>query len=171
MLCCLSRRKRERIGPDKRLAETVFRKRKVEIAEGKFLAKRKVPRCSFNELALLYLAWAKVNHRDYAPRAASPRAAPAVQAARPQPPVLSVRCGASRRPAGGIQRWPAAGAGRAGRTQARASAGRVAAGWHGVGGRSRWQRPFDFPIPSGVWRCNFSPCSAQCHTYNRKNSP
>src|SRR5262249_49261075 len=45
------------------------------------------------------------------PRAASPRAAPAVQAARPQPPVLSVRCGASRRPAGGIQRWPAAGAG------------------------------------------------------------
>jgi len=49
------RRKRERIGPDKRLAETVFRKRKVEIAEGKFLDKRKVPRCSFNELALLYL--------------------------------------------------------------------------------------------------------------------
>src|SRR5262245_28481727 len=55
----------------------------------------------------------------YAPPAASPRAAPAVQAARPQPPVLSVRCGASRRPAGGIQRWPAAGAGRAGRPQAR----------------------------------------------------
>jgi hypothetical protein len=81
------------------------------------------------------------------PRAASPRAAPAVQAARPQPPGLSVRCGARQRPAGGIQRWPAAGAGRAGRPQARASAGRVAAGWHGVGGRRRWQRPFDFPIP------------------------
>ena len=60
------RRKRERIGPDKRLAETVFRKRKVEIAEGKFLDKRKVPRCSFNELALLYLEWAKVNHGGYA---------------------------------------------------------------------------------------------------------
>ena len=71
---------------------------------------------------------------------------------RPQPPVLSVRCGASRRPAGGIQRWPAAGAGRAGRPQARASAGRVAAGWHGVGGRSRWKRPFDFPIPFGRLR-------------------
>ena len=76
-----------------------------------------------------------------------PRAAPAVQAARPLPPVLSVRCGASRRPAGGIQRWPAAGVGRAGRPQARASAGRVVAGWQGVGGRSRWKRPFDFPAP------------------------
>src|SRR5262245_27142440 len=65
-------------------------------------------------------------------------------------PVLSVRCGASRRPAGGIQRWPAAGAGRAGQPRARASAGRVAAGWHGVGGRSRWKRPFDFPIPRQV---------------------
>ncbi len=31
------RRKRERIGPDKRLAETVLRKRKMEIAEGKCL--------------------------------------------------------------------------------------------------------------------------------------
>jgi peptide/nickel transport system ATP-binding protein len=46
----------------------------------------------------------------------APRAAPAVQAARPQPPVLSVRCGASRWQAAGIQRWPAAGAGRAGPT-------------------------------------------------------
>ena len=65
---------------------------------------------------------------DEPPRAASPRAAPAVQAVRAQSPVLSVRCGASRRPAGGIQRSPAAGAGRAGRPQARASAGRVAWG-------------------------------------------
>jgi len=39
-----------------------------------------------------------------------------------------VRCGASWRPAGGIQRGPAAGAGRAGRPQARAAAGRVAWG-------------------------------------------
>src|SRR6266542_5815861 len=59
-------RKRERIGPDKRLADTVLRKRKVEIAEGKFLDKRKVPRCSFNELGDLYLEWAKVNYRGYA---------------------------------------------------------------------------------------------------------
>ena len=60
------RRKRERIGPDKRLAETVLRKRKVEIAEGKYLDKRMVPRCTFTELAALYLEWAKVHHRGYA---------------------------------------------------------------------------------------------------------
>jgi integrase len=58
-------RKRERIGPDKRLADTVLRKRKVAIAEGKFLDKRKVPRCTFAELAMMYLEWAKTNHRGY----------------------------------------------------------------------------------------------------------
>src|SRR5215510_5812184 len=58
-------RKRERIGPDKRLAETVLRKRKVEIAEGKFLDKKKMPRCTFQELAALYLPWAQTNHRGY----------------------------------------------------------------------------------------------------------
>jgi hypothetical protein len=52
------RRKRERVGPDKKLAETVLQKRKVEIAEGKFLDKRKVPLCTFNKLAALYLKWA-----------------------------------------------------------------------------------------------------------------
>jgi integrase len=60
------RRKRERIGPDKRLAEVVLKKRKVEIAEGKYLDKRMVPLCSFNELADLYHEWAKANHRGYA---------------------------------------------------------------------------------------------------------
>jgi integrase len=60
------RRKRERIGPDKRLAETVIQKRKVAIAEGKYLDKRTVPRCTFTELAQLYLPWAQVNHRSYA---------------------------------------------------------------------------------------------------------
>jgi integrase len=59
-------RKRERIGPDKRLADTVLRKRKVEIAEGKYLDKRKVPRCTFHELSGLYLTWAKANHRGFA---------------------------------------------------------------------------------------------------------
>jgi hypothetical protein len=58
-------RKRERIGPDKKLAEVVLKKRKVEIAEGKYLDKRTVPRCSFSELADLYLNWAKVNHQGY----------------------------------------------------------------------------------------------------------
>jgi integrase len=58
-------RKRERIGPDKRLAETVLRKRKVQIAEGKYLDKKRLPRCTFNELAALYLPWAQVHHRGY----------------------------------------------------------------------------------------------------------
>ena len=47
-----------------------------------------------------------------------------------------------------------AGAGRAGRPQARAAAGRVAAGWHGVGGRSRWKRPFDFLSPRYRQSCS-----------------
>ena len=61
-LCVLSlptyvsgHRKRERIGPDKRLAETVLKKRQVAIAEGKYLDKRTVPSCTFTELARLYL--------------------------------------------------------------------------------------------------------------------
>jgi hypothetical protein len=37
------RRKRERIGPDKKLAETVLQKRKVAIAEGKYLEKARAP--------------------------------------------------------------------------------------------------------------------------------
>ena len=35
-----SQRKRERIGPEKRLAEAVLKKRKAEIAEGKFLGRQ-----------------------------------------------------------------------------------------------------------------------------------
>ena len=51
-------RKRERIGPDKRLAETVLRKRKVEIAEGKFLDRQKPVTTTFDELADTYFAYA-----------------------------------------------------------------------------------------------------------------
>jgi integrase len=61
------RRKRERIGPDKRLAETVLKKRQVEIAEGKYLDKKRVPRCTFDELAGLYLTWARTHHQGFAP--------------------------------------------------------------------------------------------------------
>jgi integrase len=61
------RRKRERIGPDKRLAETVLKKRQVAIAEGKYLDKRRVPRCTFHELAALYLTWARTHHQGFAP--------------------------------------------------------------------------------------------------------
>jgi hypothetical protein len=54
-------RKRERIRLGKRLAETVLRKRKVEIAEGKFLAKRCPITTTFDELTDAYLTYA----RDY----------------------------------------------------------------------------------------------------------
>src|SRR5882724_1714151 len=65
------RRKRERIGGPltgamKKVALDVLAKRRVELAEGKFLDKRKVPKCTFDELASLYLEWAKVNHSGYA---------------------------------------------------------------------------------------------------------
>src|SRR5262247_4361825 len=50
--------KRERIGPDKRLAETVLKKRKVEIAEGKFLDKQRPVTTTFDELADAYLYYA-----------------------------------------------------------------------------------------------------------------
>jgi integrase len=52
-------RKRERIGPDKRLAETVLRKRKVEIAEGKYLDKQRPITTTFDELADVYVTWIK----------------------------------------------------------------------------------------------------------------
>jgi integrase len=51
-------RKRERIGPDKRLAETVLKKRKVEIAEGKYLDKQRPVTTTFDELADAYFAYA-----------------------------------------------------------------------------------------------------------------
>jgi integrase len=50
-------RKRERIGPDKRLAELTLKKRKVEIAEGKWLDRRKPITTTFDELAEVYLRW------------------------------------------------------------------------------------------------------------------
>jgi len=50
-------RKRERIGPNKRLAETVLQKRKVEIAEGKFLDKQRPITTTFDELADAYFAY------------------------------------------------------------------------------------------------------------------
>jgi integrase len=58
-------RKRERIGPDKRLAENVLRKWKVEIAEGKFLDKKRPVTTSFDELAQAYLAYARKNKRSW----------------------------------------------------------------------------------------------------------
>jgi hypothetical protein len=57
------RRKRERIGPDKRLAKTVLRKRKVEIAEGRFLEKQRPIITTFDELAEAYLSYARDQQR------------------------------------------------------------------------------------------------------------
>lgn len=49
------RRKREKIGPNKTLAETVLKKRKVEIAEGKFLDIKKEQKIKFEDMAQMYL--------------------------------------------------------------------------------------------------------------------
>jgi hypothetical protein len=54
-------RKRERIGPEKKLAETVLRKRKVEIAEGRFLDKKRPITTTFDELAETCLKWISPN--------------------------------------------------------------------------------------------------------------
>jgi len=51
-------RKRERIGPDKRLAVSVLHKRKTEIAESKFLDRRRPVTTTFEELADAYFAYA-----------------------------------------------------------------------------------------------------------------
>src|SRR5215475_8277378 len=86
---------------------------------------------SFLDTALKLFLFKLSSRLNQSPPAASPRAAPAVPAARPQPPVLSVPCGADRRPAGdrqgvrrGVCRPPPARGGRGG----------------------RWKRPFNFPI-------------------------
>jgi hypothetical protein len=71
-------RKRERIGLDKRLAETVLRKRKVEIAESKFLEKRRVITTTFDELADAYFAYVVHQQR----KRSWPRDRPSIRALR-----------------------------------------------------------------------------------------
>jgi integrase len=63
-------RKRERIGGPltmamKKVASDTLAKRKVEIAENKFLDKKKESNCTFKKLAELYKEWAKTNHRGF----------------------------------------------------------------------------------------------------------
>jgi integrase len=62
-----SHRKRERIGPDKKLVDTVLKKRKVEIAEGKFLEKRQPITSTFDELVDAYLKWISPDERAGVP--------------------------------------------------------------------------------------------------------
>jgi integrase len=56
----------ECIGPSKKLAETVLKKRKVEIAEGRFLDKAKDPHVLFDSLVERYLEYSKANKKSYA---------------------------------------------------------------------------------------------------------
>lgn len=60
------RRKREMIGTSKILAENVLRKRKVEIAENKYLDIRREHKIKFEELAQMYLdLYSKPNKKSY----------------------------------------------------------------------------------------------------------
>src|SRR5262249_61960347 len=85
-----------------------------------------------------------------------PRAVPGAQAARHQPPVLSVPCGAGLWPAGCRQGWPAAGAGRASSPRA------------GVGGNGR----LIFLYPAGLLnyrrhRCDYAVLTATAEAMNQ----
>ncbi|MFA4888311.1 MAG: tyrosine-type recombinase/integrase [Candidatus Omnitrophota bacterium] len=60
------RRKREKIGPSKALAETVLKKRKIEIAENRYLDIRREQKVKFEEMAQMYLElYSKPNKRSY----------------------------------------------------------------------------------------------------------
>ncbi len=59
------RRVRERIGPNRQLAETVLAKRRVEIKEGKFLDKKKAPpKIKFKDFVeRKYIPWVKRHNK------------------------------------------------------------------------------------------------------------
>ena len=60
------RRKRESIGPSKELAKKVLQKRKVQIAENKYLDVKRNERIPFSEMTKLYLeAYSKPNKRSW----------------------------------------------------------------------------------------------------------
>ncbi|MBL7132382.1 MAG: tyrosine-type recombinase/integrase [Candidatus Omnitrophica bacterium] len=60
------RRIRESIGPDRRFAETILKKREVEIAEGRFLDIRKNEKIRFEDFAAEYLELhSKVNNKSW----------------------------------------------------------------------------------------------------------
>lgn len=61
------KRIREKVGPNKKLAESIWAKRQTEIAENKFLDKRKEEKIRFRDFAQVYLEnHAKVNKRSWA---------------------------------------------------------------------------------------------------------
>ena len=60
------RRKREKVGKSRKLAETVLAKRKVQVAEGKFLDIRKKEKLGFKDMALIFLEnYSKVNKKSW----------------------------------------------------------------------------------------------------------
>ncbi|MDD5431664.1 MAG: site-specific integrase [Candidatus Omnitrophica bacterium] len=59
-------RKREKIGTSKKLAETVLQKRKVQVAEGKFLDIKREKKIKFDDFANEYLeVYSKPNNRSW----------------------------------------------------------------------------------------------------------
>ena len=60
------RRRREKIGPNKRQASLVLQKRKVQIAEGKFLDLTREEKISFEDIAKEYIeVYSKPNKRSF----------------------------------------------------------------------------------------------------------
>jgi len=68
------RRRREKIGKDRRLAQTVLAKRKVEIAENRYLDRREIPQTTFTQMANVYMEWSRANKRSARRDATSLRA-------------------------------------------------------------------------------------------------
>ena len=60
------RRKREKIGPNRRQAELVFQKRQVQIAEDKFFDIKRTKKVLFDDFAKMYLdIYSKPNKRSW----------------------------------------------------------------------------------------------------------
>jgi len=59
------RRVRKKIGPNKKLAESALAKIKTEIAENRYLDKRKESKMDFEELCLKYIDYARINKRSW----------------------------------------------------------------------------------------------------------
>jgi len=59
------RRKREAVGPNRKLAEKVLAKRRVQLAEGRYLDIRAQSKVTFDELAEVYMKYARTNKRSW----------------------------------------------------------------------------------------------------------
>jgi len=59
------RRRREAVGSNRRVAEGVLAKRKVEITENRYLDVRQRTKVTFDQLAIQYLEWSRANKRSW----------------------------------------------------------------------------------------------------------